>query len=133
MLGVTRAFGDISFKTYPPPAGGHLWGPNQHLIARPETTKVEVLPQDSFLILACDGIWDVMTSQQAVDFVQRRMLSHCDVQRASRELARKAVDLYSNDNCSCIVVCLNQLDRASAPPTVPPSPAMRAARSVNFF
>ena len=32
----------ISFmKVYPPGEGGHLWGDNQQLIARPETTKVK--------------------------------------------------------------------------------------------
>jgi hypothetical protein len=30
-------------KVYPPGEGGHLWGDNQQLIARPETTKVNCL------------------------------------------------------------------------------------------
>lgn len=29
--------------------------------------------RDAFLVLACDGIWDVMTSQDVVDFMGRSL------------------------------------------------------------
>ena len=33
-----------------------------------------ILPdRDEFLVLACDGIWDVMTNQEMCDFVSSRM------------------------------------------------------------
>lgn len=35
----------------------------------PEVRSYELNPQLDFVITACDGIWDCMTSQQAVDFV----------------------------------------------------------------
>lgn len=35
----------------------------------PEVRSYEINPQLDFVITACDGIWDCMTSQQAVDFV----------------------------------------------------------------
>ncbi len=45
---------------------------------------------------------------KAVSFVLRRLLTHQDAQRASRELARKAMEM-SYDNCTCIVICFNQV------------------------
>jgi serine/threonine protein phosphatase PrpC len=113
VLDVTRSFGDISFKMYPP-TGGDLWK-GQQLIARPDVTSVAVEPDDEFAVFATDGLWDVATPQEVVNFVKRRLLVHRDVQRASRELCVKAIDLQTQDNCSCIVVCLNQ---TYAPPSL---------------
>ena len=35
----------------------------------PDVRSYEINPRLDFIISACDGIWDCMTSQQAVDFV----------------------------------------------------------------
>ncbi|CAM9377811.1 unnamed protein product, partial [Laminaria digitata] len=108
ILGVTRAFGDIGFKNYPPAEEGDMWR-GQQLTSRPETNRVPVQPDDYFLILACDGVWDAISSQQAVSFVHRKLLMHRDVQRASHELVRSLGKLPGSDNCSCVIVCLNQV------------------------
>ncbi|KAG5175100.1 phosphatase 2C-like domain-containing protein [Tribonema minus] len=119
VLRVTRSFGDIHCKVFPPRntlstaegpaplASDGLWGSDQQIIAKPELCTFEVSPEDEFMILASDGIWDVVHDQGAVNFVQRRLFAHRDVQRASKELADKAAT-RSTDNCSCIIVCLNQ-------------------------
>ena len=106
VLAVARAFGDVEYKSMK-----HLWGREftcDPLIAAPDVRFEPLRPEDEFLVLACDGVWDVMTNRDAVNFVRRRLVRHGDVQRAARELQDKAGELHSNDNISVVVVCLNQ-------------------------
>lgn len=39
----------------------------------PDVKEFEITEDWEFLILACDGIWDVMTNQDAVKFVRSRL------------------------------------------------------------
>ena len=99
-LAVSRAFGDLALRD----AG---------VIATPETTHVTLTPQDEFLLLACDGVFEEdMTNQQAIDFV-RESLAHYTgdpqaVQKAAQELIEEAYNRGSRDNISALVILLNQ-------------------------
>jgi serine/threonine protein phosphatase PrpC len=78
------------------------------LIAIPEVLHEALDPaRDEFLVLACDGVWDVMTAQQVVNFVRRRLMdTRGDPQQAAEDLCQKALDLNSIDNVSAVVVRL---------------------------
>jgi serine/threonine protein phosphatase PrpC len=95
VLAITRSFGDAAHKT-----GG--------IDATPEVRKEKVAARDEFAIVATDGLWDVMDSQQAVNFVRLQLAKHRRVDVAARELVKQAVKLGSVDNVSAVVVCLNQ-------------------------
>eukprot|EP00658_Telonema_sp_P-2_P017301 TRINITY_DN16703_c0_g1_i1.p2 TRINITY_DN16703_c0_g1~~TRINITY_DN16703_c0_g1_i1.p2 ORF type:complete len:108 (-),score=36.63 TRINITY_DN16703_c0_g1_i1:57-380(-) len=55
------------FKILGPTTPAHI------VSAEPEVKVVECTPQDRFIILACDGVWDVLTDQQACHIVLEHM------------------------------------------------------------
>ncbi|ANB12850.1 type 2C protein phosphatase PTC2 [Sugiyamaella lignohabitans] len=65
-LALSRAIGDFDFKK-----SADLPPEEQVVTAYPDVLEHEITPDDEFLILACDGIWDCMHSQQVVEFVRR--------------------------------------------------------------
>ena len=67
----------------------------------PEVTTTELSGADEFVVLACDGVWDVLSSQQAVNIVRA---AGPDPGRAACALRDTAYLLNSNDNISVIVV-----------------------------
>mmetsp|Transcript_10982 Transcript_10982/g.20715 ORF Transcript_10982/g.20715 Transcript_10982/m.20715 type:complete len:386 (+) Transcript_10982:276-1433(+) len=67
-LNLSRAIGDMEYKQRKD------LDPKEHAVtAFPEILSCKLHKDDEFLILACDGIWDVMTNQEAVDFVRQRL------------------------------------------------------------
>jgi protein phosphatase 1B len=67
-LAVSRALGDFEYKNVPDR------GPCEQLVSpEPEVFVEERTPADEFLILACDGIWDVMSNEELCEFVRDRM------------------------------------------------------------
>eukprot|EP01104_Vermistella_antarctica_P011721 TRINITY_DN330_c0_g1_i1.p2 TRINITY_DN330_c0_g1~~TRINITY_DN330_c0_g1_i1.p2 ORF type:complete len:420 (+),score=140.92 TRINITY_DN330_c0_g1_i1:66-1325(+) len=77
-LNLSRAIGDLQYKTNP-----SLAPKDQIITAYPDIQELELTPEHDFLILACDGIWDVMTNQEAVDFVRERLAANPEVSLAS--------------------------------------------------
>lgn len=67
-LALSRAIGDFEFKQNKnlPPA-------EQAISAKPDVVVHQITPQDEFVVLACDGVWDVMSNEDVVTFVKRRL------------------------------------------------------------
>ncbi|KAH8668110.1 phosphatase 2C-like domain-containing protein [Tricladium varicosporioides] len=91
VLAVTRALGDAYMKDL---VTGH-----------PYTTETVIQADlDEFIILACDGLWDVCSDQEAVDLVRANM----DPSSAAKQLVDHALARFSTDNLSCMIVRLNK-------------------------
>lgn len=103
VLSVTRALGDWDMKL---PRGSP-----SPLIAEPEFRQVVLTEDDEFLIIGCDGIWDVMSSQHAVSLVRRSLRRHDDPEKGARDLVKEALLLNACDNLTVIVVCFTSPDR----------------------
>jgi protein phosphatase 2C family protein 2/3 len=69
-----------------------------------EMKEVELRPEDEFIILACDGLWDVFSNKDAVDFVKVSMDAHNDPQKAASDLVNEAINLGSMDNVTVLLV-----------------------------
>eukprot|EP00042_Codosiga_hollandica_P050507 m.604125 g.604125 ORF g.604125 m.604125 type:complete len:570 (+) comp58105_c0_seq31:348-2057(+) len=67
-LNLTRAIGDHQFKRT---AGLSL--ADQAISSLADVTVHEIDQTDEFLVIACDGIWNSLSSQQVVDFVRSRL------------------------------------------------------------
>jgi len=87
-LAVSRAIGDYKLNPYvteiPDVFGPYKWKD----------------PEYEFLILACDGLWDVMKEQTACDYVRRCR----DPREAAVKLRDCAYEERSKDNISVIVI-----------------------------
>ncbi|CAN7056332.1 unnamed protein product [Brassica rapa subsp. trilocularis] len=97
-LSVTRALGDWDMKRTP---RGSSKSP---LISEPEIKQTTLTEDDEFLVMACDGIWDVLTSQEAISIVKRGLNRHDDPGRCARELVMEALRLNTFDNLTAVVV-----------------------------
>ncbi|KAM7399304.1 hypothetical protein PAMP_018585 [Pampus punctatissimus] len=99
-LAVSRALGDFDFKEVD-------WRPQteQLVSPEPEVYELERTPEDEFLILACDGVWDAIGNEELCAFVCSR-LQVCD---DLREICTQVIDLClykgSLDNISIIIIC----------------------------
>ncbi|GLU12045.1 hypothetical protein SLE2022_287540 [Rubroshorea leprosula] len=128
-IAVSRAFGDIRFKTKKNEMlkKGVVEGKwsekfisrikfNEDLvIASPEVFKVTPGSDAEFLLLASDGLWDYMSSSEAVTFVRNQLRQHGDVQLACEALGRAALDRRSQDNISIVIADLGQTDWQNLP------------------
>lgn len=91
-LAVSRAFGDSEFKKgiqsiigqdellKSENAGGEEdknWD-QPLVIAEPDIQTVSLTENDQFVLLACDGLYDVFTNEEVVSFVLAQMTEHAD-------------------------------------------------------
>ncbi|KAI0632105.1 PP2C-domain-containing protein [Trametes polyzona] len=65
-LALARALGDFDYKK-----NASLRPEAQIITSDPEVIEHAITEDDEFVIIACDGIWDCLTSQQAVNVVRR--------------------------------------------------------------
>ncbi|KAL9267730.1 putative protein phosphatase 2C 39 [Drosera capensis] len=85
-LAVARAFGDKSLK--------------EHLSSEPDVLTEMIDDETEFILLASDGIWHVMSNQEAID----RIKDIKDPQAAAERLVEEALSRKSTDDISVIVV-----------------------------
>lgn len=100
-LAVSRCLGDFNYKLredLPPEQQKVSPQPEIRVFKRDDA-------KDEVLILACDGIWDVMSNQECGDAVRQLLAEgERDMGLCAEELLMMCLDLGSKDNMSAIVV-----------------------------
>eukprot|EP01025_Chloroclados_australasicus_P019298 TRINITY_DN2052_c0_g1_i3.p3 TRINITY_DN2052_c0_g1~~TRINITY_DN2052_c0_g1_i3.p3 ORF type:complete len:295 (+),score=28.91 TRINITY_DN2052_c0_g1_i3:251-1135(+) len=86
VLAVSRAFGDKPLKKF--------------VVAEPHVQIETLTAKDEFIILASDGVWDVLAPSSAIQLIRHIR----DPEQAAKILTEEAYNRGSNDNISCVIV-----------------------------
>jgi protein phosphatase PTC1 len=99
ILAITRALGDADLKP--------------HVTSKPYVVTHNLQPTDSMVIVACDGLWDVVGDQEACDLAWSILSSNeGDPERctlAADALIDLAMKKNTTDNLS-VIVCFMNMD-----------------------
>ena len=105
-LAVSRAIGDRDFKLHPRSAAASLPFKAPLVSAEPELRICRAMEGDE-LLLACDGLWDVLTPEAAFEYLHTHGGAE-NPQRAVQQLVTAAdEEFHSADNITAIYVRLS--------------------------
>ncbi|GJN07190.1 hypothetical protein PR202_ga24998 [Eleusine coracana subsp. coracana] len=118
-LAMARAFGDFCLKDH-------------GLICTPEVYYRKLSEKDEFLVLATDGVWDVLSNKQVIKIVS----SVSDPSKAARQLIDQAVGAWRRkfptsmvDDCAVICLFFNRPESSSEENGVVPATAPSEVKS----
>ncbi|KAL4461194.1 hypothetical protein ABPG72_011759 [Tetrahymena utriculariae] len=90
VLAVSRAFGDHSLRNF-------------GVIAQPDVTRIELRMIHKYLVVASDGLWDVVIPKEVLEVSKLKSNS----EEVAAELLKRALLNGSRDNTSVMVLRLN--------------------------
>lgn len=100
-LAVSRALGDFSYKQM-----AHLPPEAQQVSPEPEFQVQERSADDQFVILCCDGIWDVMSNEEVNDYYIDKAKKGTDLVTTCCDLLDTCLEKKSRDNMTSIGIRL---------------------------
>jgi protein phosphatase 1G len=118
-LNLSRAVGDLKYKQ-----NEAIPRAAQIITAEPDLIVQELSAEDEFMVIACDGVWDVMSNDAVLAFVRER------IKAKMTPLSRIAEELMDNcmaqdpkktrglggDNMTAMVVQINPEAASAAAP-----------------
>lgn len=99
-LAVSRALGDYEYKN----VEGR--GPCEQLVSPEPEVFIQDRDEenDEFMVLACDGIWDVMSNEDVCDYVRSLLLITDDLESITSQVIDTCLYKGSKDNMSIVLV-----------------------------
>jgi serine/threonine protein phosphatase PrpC len=95
-VAVTRGMGDFDCR-------------DDGVTPEPEVARVQLCPDDDFLVLACDGMWDVLNEEQVAALVAATVKEPGMI---AKRLVAEALARGSGDNITVIVALLREMSTA---------------------
>ena len=112
-LSVSRTFGDIEAKDE------KFGGMKGVVVALPDITEIELNDEYNFIVIGCDGIFDVISNEEILECIKivlkekkiNEVIKDDDIHELCGDFAamiiKSALAKDSFDNVSCIVIALN--------------------------
>ena len=108
-LSVSRTFGDVEAKLE------KFGGQKDVVIATPDIVEYELNEQYNFIVIGCDGIFDVLSNMEILECIQMVLKVNKNKRKKINELCGEFADMImksalvkeSFDNISCIVIVFN--------------------------
>lgn len=109
-LNLSRSIGDLEYKKQP-------LGPEQQIIcSTPDIVKIPRAEDDAFIILACDGVWDVKSNEEVCSYITKELNSSKDGEDITAAVEAlldtciaedpKKTNGLGGDNMTCLVIQL---------------------------
>mmetsp|Transcript_13383 Transcript_13383/g.27437 ORF Transcript_13383/g.27437 Transcript_13383/m.27437 type:complete len:295 (+) Transcript_13383:114-998(+) len=92
ILAVARSFGDHGMKEF--------------VISRPHLTEHDLQDGDEFVVVGCDGLWDVISDEECCGLVRKYAEEGGDKEEVARRLVDESLARGSTDNISVVVAFL---------------------------
>jgi serine/threonine protein phosphatase PrpC len=108
-LAVSRSLGDYDYKKVEGlDATKQLVSPEPEIsiTSRDKTT-------DEFIVLACDGVWDVMSNEELNTFIQHRLAVTGDLTKVCNEVIDNCLYKGSRDNMSIVIIALDSAPKVN--------------------
>ncbi|KAJ9084057.1 Protein phosphatase 2C 2 [Entomophthora muscae] len=106
-LALSRAIGDFEFKQ-----NLRLNAEEQAVTSNPDITEHKITEEDEFIVIACDGIWDCMSSQDVITFVREQVAKGITLKQICENLMENCLAPASDygglgcDNMTVLIVAI---------------------------
>mmetsp|Transcript_13371 Transcript_13371/g.25255 ORF Transcript_13371/g.25255 Transcript_13371/m.25255 type:complete len:446 (-) Transcript_13371:64-1401(-) len=111
-LNLSRSIGDLQYKKR-----ADLPQEEQMICSTPDLLVETRSPQDEFLVVACDGIWDVKSNAQVCDFVKKGLSKKRQLGLIIEDLLNDCITANPKETCglgadnmTCIIVKFKEFD-----------------------
>ncbi|GIY17097.1 hypothetical protein CDAR_37781 [Caerostris darwini] len=100
VIEVSRSIGDGQYKTY-------------GITSVPDVKRCQLTDDDAFILLACDGLWKVFTSEEVLSIIldskkDNKKDAEVCYETACNRLVNEAIRKYSGDNVTAVIVSIKK-------------------------